>query len=108
MIDIQIAQKDWGGCDICIDFKKIDFLPRITLSELTGCLFLSIGFLMINFTLCIFDSAMRNFMKDLNNGELEKELDAQLKELRTLNDYINGTGNKEDKDSSLGDGERSE
>ena len=54
--------RDWGGCDITIDLKKIDLLPRITLSQMTGInLMLNIGFLMFTFNLCIYDSEMREF-----------------------------------------------
>jgi hypothetical protein len=54
--------RDWGGCDLTIDLKKIDVLPRITLSQMTGInLMLNIGFLMITFNLCLYDSEMREF-----------------------------------------------
>lgn len=69
MIDIKIAQKGWGGCSICLDFKKIDILPRVTISDLIGCLYINIGFLMLTFTLCIYDYNMRKFVKELENRE---------------------------------------
>jgi hypothetical protein len=54
--------RDWGGYDLTIDLKKIDVLPRITLSQMTGInLMLNIGFLMITFNLCLYDSEMREF-----------------------------------------------
>jgi hypothetical protein len=57
-----LLSRDWGGCDLTIDLKKIDVLPRITLSQMTGIsLMLNIGFLMITFNLCLYDSEMREF-----------------------------------------------
>lgn len=103
MMTITIAKKDWGGCDICIDFKKIDFLPRFTLSELTGCMFLNIGFLMITFTLCVYDDNMRRFVKKLESGEIETEMDKAIKTLKTLKDDTVGKGDKKDSQSSSGD-----
>jgi hypothetical protein len=54
--------RDWGGYDLTIDLKKIDVLPRITLSQMTGInLMLNIGFLMITFNLCLYDSELKEF-----------------------------------------------
>lgn len=67
--------RDWGGCDLTIDLKKIDVLPRITLSQMTGIsLMLNIGFLMLTFNLCIFSSEIKEFNRKLLSGELEKEM----------------------------------
>ena len=74
--------KDWGGCDLSIDFKKIDLLPRITVSEMTGCFFLNLGFLMLTFNLCIYDSATREFIGKMKSGELNKEIEDAMNELR--------------------------
>ena len=64
--------RDWGGFDLTIDLKKIDFLPRITLSQMTGRIFLNIGFLMLTFNLCLYDSKMQEFVKQ-EKEEWEKE-----------------------------------
>ena len=64
--------RDWGGFDLTIDLKKIDFLPRITLSQMTGCVFLNIGFLMLTFNLSLYDSKMQEFVKQ-EKEEWEKE-----------------------------------
>lgn len=75
--------RDWGGCDLTIDFKKIDVLPRITLSQITGCnLILNIGFLMITFNLCLYDSEMREFNRKLKSGEWQEEVEQMCKNLR--------------------------
>ena len=55
-------ERDWGGCDLTIALKKIDVLPRITLSQMTGInLMLNIGFLMITFNLCLYDNEFKEF-----------------------------------------------
>jgi hypothetical protein len=74
--------RDWGGCDLSLDFKKIDLLPRITVSEMTGCFFLNLGFLMLTFNLCIYDSATREFVSKMKSGELVKEIGDAMNELR--------------------------
>ena len=63
--------KEWGGCDFTIDLRKIDFLPRVTLSQVTGCIFLNVGFLMLTFNLCLYDSKMREIVKE-EKAEWEK------------------------------------
>lgn len=83
-MNILIADKEWGGCHLDIDFRKIDILPRITLSEFTGCMVLNIGFLMLTFNLCIFSSDMREFNRKLKSGELEKEVQDMQKKMEDL------------------------
>lgn len=73
-MNILITNKDWGGCHLEIDFRKIDLLPRITLSEFTGCLVLNIGFLMLTFNLCIFSSDLKEFNRKLRLGELDDKI----------------------------------
>lgn len=74
--------KDWGGCDLSIDFNKVDLLPRFTLSQMTGCFFLNIGFLMLTFNLCIYDSATREFVHKMKSGELKQEVEEMMSNLR--------------------------
>lgn len=75
--------RDWGGCDLTIDLKKIDVLPRITLSQMTGInLMLNIGFLMLTFNLCLYDSEMREFNRKLKSGEWQEEVERMCKNLR--------------------------
>lgn len=72
-----LLSRDWGGCDLTIDLKKIDLLPRITLSQMTGIsLMLNIGFLMITFNLCLYDSEMREF-----NRKVKEERHKMWKEM---------------------------
>lgn len=69
--------RDWGGCDLTIDLKKIDVLPRITLSQMTGIsLMLNIGFLMFTFNLCLYDSEMQAF-----NRKVREEGNKMWKEM---------------------------
>ncbi len=78
-----LLSRDWGGCDLTIDFKKIDVLPRITLSQITGCnLILNIGFLMLTFNLCLYDSEMKEFNRKLKSGEWQEEVEQMTKDLR--------------------------
>lgn len=74
--------RDWGGCDLTIDLKKIDVFPRITLSQITGCFILNIGFLMLTFNLCLYDSEMREFNRKLKSGEWQEEVERMCKNLR--------------------------
>ena len=83
-MNIMLADKEWGGCHIDIDFRKMDILPRITLSDFTGCLVLNIGFLMLTFNLCVYSSDMKKFNRKLKSGELEKELQEQREKMREL------------------------
>lgn len=75
--------RDWGGCDLTIDLKKIDLLPRFTLTQITGSLIINIGFLMLTFNLAIYDSEMREFNRKCRTGEIQKELDEKIKEMVT-------------------------
>lgn len=75
--------RDWGGCDLTIDLKKIDLLPRFTLTQITGSLIINIGFLMLTFNLAIYDSEMREFNRKCRTGEIQEELDEKIKEMVT-------------------------
>jgi hypothetical protein len=59
MRDIIILEKDWGCLDLSINSRKIDFLPRITLSDMTGAFILNVGFLAFTLNLVILDRNMR-------------------------------------------------
>lgn len=83
-MNIMLTDKEWGGCHLEIDFRKIDILPRITLSDFTGCLILNIGFLMLTFNLCIYSSDMREFSRKIRSGELEKELQDMREQMEKL------------------------
>jgi hypothetical protein len=83
-MNIMLTDKEWGGCHLDIDFRKMDILPRITLSDFTGCLVLNIGFLMLTFNLCVYSSDMKEFNRKLKSGELEKELQEQREKMREL------------------------
>jgi hypothetical protein len=83
-MNIMLLDKVWGGCHLEICFTKIDLLPRITLSELTGCMLLNIGFLMLTFNLCIFSSEIKEFNRKLQSGELEKEMQEMCEKMGDL------------------------
>lgn len=59
MRDIIILEKDWGCLGLSINSRKIDFLPRITLSDMTGAFILNVGFLAFTLNLVILDRNMR-------------------------------------------------
>lgn len=83
-MNILITDKEWGGCHLDIDCRKIDILPRITLSDFTGCLILNIGFLMLTFNLCIYSSDMKEFNRKIRSGELERELQDMREQMEKL------------------------
>lgn len=84
MININILSKNWGGCDLAVDFRKIDLLPRFTISEITGCFVLNIGFMMLTFSLCVLSNEVREFQKKLESGESEKEMREQAEKLAKI------------------------
>ena len=59
MRDIVILEKDWGCLSLSVNSRKIDFLPRITLSDMTGAFILNVGFLAFTLNLVILDRNMR-------------------------------------------------
>lgn len=61
MIDIVLLNKYWGSIDLHICFNKIDILPRITLSDITGVFILNVGFLMLSMNLAVYDKEFREF-----------------------------------------------
>lgn len=71
MIDIYLLEKDWGCLDLSINFRKIDILPRITLSDMTGVTILNVGFLMLTINLVILDEVLRehNRNKRINKDD---------------------------------------
>lgn len=99
-MDITILDKEWGGCHVSIDFHKIDLLPRVTLSDLSGCLILNVGFLMLTFNLCVYGREMRDFARKLRTGELEKEFKEQRERMSKLLSKAKELA-KEDKDDTL-------
>ena len=72
-MEIKLFNAEWGYSDICVDFNKIDFLPRITASSLQGSFLLNIGFLMLTFNFFVYSSDMREFNKKMKSGEFLKD-----------------------------------
>ena len=72
MIDIILLNRHWGSIDLHISFNRIDLLPRITLSDITGVFVMNVGFLMLNLNLVIYDREFREF-----NRRAEKERDSE-------------------------------
>lgn len=60
---IVIFEKVWGGLTLEATFKKIDLLPRVTISELGHIYIISIGFLMLTLNLSVWDKAVRDMLR---------------------------------------------
>ena len=61
MRDIKLFEEYWGNLIFSFCFAKIDILPRVTLSQLTGAFIINIGFFFFTLNLTIWDEHMRDF-----------------------------------------------
>lgn len=57
--DFLLVDEDWGCVTFSINFNKIDVLPRITLSDMTGATILNVGLFMLTLNLCVLDRVQR-------------------------------------------------
>lgn len=57
--EILLVDEDWGCITLSINFNKIDVLPRITLSDMTGATILNVGLFMFTLNLCVLDRVQR-------------------------------------------------
>lgn len=78
-MNIKICDADWGGIDLCIDFNKIEILPRFNISSMHDTCFVNIGFLMLTFGLYIYGAEMRDFTRRMRSGELDKQFQEHIK-----------------------------
>lgn len=95
-MDIKIINAEWGYLGICVDFNKIDVLPRITASSLQGAFLLNIGFLMLSLDFFVYSKEMKEFNRKVKSGEflrgaiqeLEGQFEAQMKREQEQQDSI--------------------
>lgn len=60
---IVLFENYWGGLTLEATFKKIDLLPRVTISQLSHIYIINIGFLMLTLNLSVWDEAMRDMLR---------------------------------------------
>ena len=60
-----LIEEDWGCLDLSINFRKIDLLPRLTISDMTGATILNVGFLMLTLNLVVLDEIGRRLNKEV-------------------------------------------
>lgn len=69
MRDLKLFEEYWGNLIFSVCFGKIDILPRVTLSQLTGAFIINIGILFFTLNLTIWDEGMREFnRRNAQNG----------------------------------------
>lgn len=96
-MDIILKTGDWGGCSLLISFRKIDLLPRITISEMTGIPFMmDIGFLMFTFNLTVFGKQLRNINKRVREEGLQKVAEETIEQLNKTLEELKNKAKQED------------
>ena len=68
-----LIEEDWGCIDLNISFRKIDILPRLSISDMTGAWVLNVGFLAFTLNLVILGYAARQLNREARrrrNGTL--------------------------------------
>lgn len=68
MKDIILFEEYWGNLVLTFCVAKIDILPRVTLSALTGAFIINVGFIFFSLNLTIWDERMRMFNKGRLKG----------------------------------------
>lgn len=62
---IDICSGSWGNLFIDADFRKIDLLPRFTLSQVSRhALIIVVGYLFFNIQLTLWSRDMRDMLKE--------------------------------------------
>lgn len=64
MKDIMLIDEDWGCLDLSITPAKIDVLPRITMSDMTGAFLVNVGFFIFTLNLVVLDKDMRELNRE--------------------------------------------
>lgn len=57
--DFLLIDEDWGALTLSVCFSKIDVFPRLTVSDMTGALIVSVGLFMLTINLCVLNSVQR-------------------------------------------------
>ena len=63
-----LIEEDWGCLDLNISFRKVDILPRFTISDMNGAWVINLGFLAFTLNLVILDAINRRL-----NHEVRKK-----------------------------------
>ena len=72
--DIMLIEEDWGCLDLNISFRRVDILPRFTVSDMGGAWVVNIGFLAFTLNLVILDWVHRKL-----NSEIRKRRNDTLR-----------------------------
>lgn len=62
--EFMLLDRDWGCLLLSVCFRKIDLLPRVTVSDMTGAFLIDVGFLMLNLDLCILNEVQRQINRE--------------------------------------------
>ena len=54
-----LIEEDWGCFSLNISSRKIDILPRVTISDMTGAWLLNVGFLAFTLSLVVLEEQAR-------------------------------------------------
>lgn len=60
-----LIEEDWGCLDLNISFRKVDILPRLTVSDMTGAWVVNVGFLAFTLNLVILGDVARQLNKEI-------------------------------------------
>ena len=101
MKNIVLADGDWGGCHLSVDFNKIDLLPQVCLKNVLGNTHFCIAFLMLNFELVFFGSEMKAFLRKLKSGELKKEMDEMAEQMKPQIHTLDEIKEKQKEDDNI-------
>lgn len=64
MKDIMLYEADWGCIDIGITPQKLDLLPRLTISDMTGAFLINVGFLIFTLNIVVLDGPAREMNRE--------------------------------------------
>ena len=63
--DIMLIEEDWGCLSLNISARKIDILPRVTISDMTGAWLLNVGFLAFTLSLVVLEEQARQLNREV-------------------------------------------
>ena len=81
MKNFLIANGNWGESHLRADINKIDVLPRFTISNTLGNTHIKLAFLMLTFELIFYGNEMRDFLRKLKSGEIQKEIEQMQRDI---------------------------
>ena len=74
-MDIMLIEEDWGCLDLNISFRRVDILPRITVSDMGGAWVVNIGFLAFTLNLVILDWVHRKLNREIRKKQRWSKVD---------------------------------